>query len=84
MEARHCQIIVGCGAAVLAGDDVIDLEGKPVVWIRNPAVLATMVGAQPNLLNQELVHGLDEAGPSDFSSRRALDCRIESRLPTCR
>ncbi len=84
MEARHCQIIEGCGAAVLAGDDVIDLEGKPVMRIRNPAVLATMVRALPNLLNQELVHGWDEAEPSDFRSRRALDCRIERRLPTCR
>ncbi len=68
----------------LAGDDVIDLEGKPVMRIRNPEVLTAMVGAQPNRLNQELVHGWDEVRPADFRSRRALDCKIERRLPTWR
>ena len=68
---------------MLAADDVIDPEGKPVMRVRNPAVLATWwaLAAQ---LNQELVHGWDDAGPSDFRSRRALDCKIERRLPTCR
>ncbi len=84
METSHCQIIECCGATVLAGDDVIHLEGQPVMWIRNPAVLATMLRALPNLLNQKLVHGWDEPGRSDFRSRRALDCKIESRLPTFR
>jgi hypothetical protein len=69
---------------MLPGDNVIDLEGEPVVGTRDPAVLAAMARALPDLLNQEWVHGRGGAPSSDFRWRRALDWMIDRRLPTCR
>ena len=56
VEAGHRKIIEYRGAAMLPGDNMIDLEGEPIVWIRNPAVLAAVGRSLPYLLNQNLVH----------------------------
>ena len=84
MKTSHCQIIECRGAAVLASDDVINLERESVMRIGNPAVFAPVLRALPNLPDQQLVQGWDDVEPSDFKSGRALDCRIDNRLPTCR
>ena len=67
---------------VLAGDDVIDLERKPVMWVRDAAVLAPIPGPSPDLLDEKRVHELRGRAPPDLRKRRARDCRIASRLPT--
>jgi hypothetical protein len=56
VEAGHREIIEYRRAAVLPGNNVIDLKGEPVVRMRNPAVLAAVFRSLPDLLNQELVH----------------------------
>lgn len=73
MEASHRQVVERLFAAVLPGDYMIDLEGEPVMWIRDPAVLTTMYRPLPDLANQMLVHGFDDTGNSDFRWRRAFD-----------
>jgi len=56
MEAGHRKVIEYCFTAVLPGDNVIHLEGEPVVRIRDPAVLAPMARSLPDSLNQKLVY----------------------------
>lgn len=56
MKTGQRQILDGCGPSVLTGNDVIDLEWKPVLRMWNPAVLAPAAGTLPNSLNQRLVH----------------------------
>ena len=56
VEAGHRKVIEYGGAGVLPGDNMIDLEGEPIVRIRDPAVLAAMGRSLPYLLNQNLVH----------------------------
>ena len=52
----HRKVVKCGGASMLAGDDVIDLEGEPVMRIRDSAILATMTRSLPDLLNQEWVY----------------------------
>ena len=68
--------------AVLAGNNVIDLERNPVPRVRNAAELAAIPRPFPDFLDEERVHEIRGAAPSDLRKRRARDCRIESRLPT--
>jgi len=37
-------------------DDMIDLEGKPVTFLRNPAVFAAMAGPLPDQFLQKAFH----------------------------
>jgi hypothetical protein len=62
-------------AAVLAGDDVIDLERKPVARVRDAAVLAAIPCSFPDSLDEKRVHELRGKAPPDLRKRRARDCR---------
>ncbi len=51
VKASECEVLDRGRPFVLAGDDVIDLEGKTVLRMRYVAVLATIPGTVPNVLN---------------------------------
>jgi hypothetical protein len=59
MEARQCQIVEVGFPVMLSGDDMVDLKRKTVVRKRDPAILASLTGPLPNLLNQPPIHERD-------------------------
>ena len=79
VETRQREVVcVGC-AAVLAGDDVVDVEWQRVSRGRKLAVFAPAPGTLPNLPRQVGMH--------DYRWRRAsraFDWITASRFPTCR
>lgn len=52
VKTGECQILQAGRSCVLPRDDVIDLERKTVVRMRDLAVLTTISGTLPDLLNQ--------------------------------
>jgi hypothetical protein len=56
VRARQRKILFYTLPAMLLGNDVIDLKRKRQAKLWNPAVLATIRRAPPNLVNQLPVH----------------------------
>ncbi len=84
MKAGERQIAGDRQPSVLASDDMVDLKGRAVLRMRDPAVFAAASGPLPNLLDQRLVHRWGEGEFLELRRRRALDCMVDRRLPTCR
>ncbi len=55
-EAAQAKIAGSCRPFVTFRDDVIDLEGKPIAFLRNPAVFAAMAGPLPDQFLQKAFH----------------------------
>ena len=80
VRASQRQIVFHGLAAVLFGDDVVDLEGQRQRPVRHPAILAALGGPLPDAGEQLAIHW-----GSDFESNwRARDCITASKRPMCR
>lgn len=61
-ETRERQVASDRLAAMLLGDDVIDLERHFIACLRHPAVFATVAGTLPDELGKSDFHGLTRHG----------------------
>ncbi len=84
VKAGMRQIVGRRLSAVLASANVIDLKRKSVLRMRNTAIFASSPGSFPNKVNKRWIHEPGVIAGSRFKKRRARDCRMESKLPTCR
>jgi hypothetical protein len=57
MEAGKSEVIRGRRPAVLAGNDVVDLERVVIAILGKAAIFAAPPGALPNQLNAGWIHG---------------------------
>ena len=69
-------------AAMLLGDDVIDLKRKRQNELGKAAVFTPMLGPLPHSPSEVAIHGFREEGCC--RNWRAFDCRIASCVPMCR
>ena len=57
MEATQSQVPRYCGAVMLYGDHVIDLEWRRIISLRHQAVFAAAFGTTSHQFDERLVHG---------------------------
>jgi hypothetical protein len=57
IKTRQAQILWDRPAAVLSGNDVVDLESEQRACLRHLAILATGIGALPDEADKLLFHG---------------------------
>src|SRR5262245_35144303 len=76
MQTRECEVFRISDAAVLAGDNVINLKWSGKIQLRRATVFAKVAGAASNLGSQRIVHERYRFGRrrADFlSARRARE-----------
>ena len=81
-ETGERKVRRGAPAAMLPGDDVIDLEGQRGVRLGEVAILATRRRAsadEAGCLGADPTH----AAPAFFNERRARDCISSRKRPMC-
>ena len=79
VETSQGEVVSRLGAAMLACDDVVDVEWQRVSRDWQVAVFAAAPCPAPNLPYELRIHNYRRRRAS-----RALDCITASRLPTCR
>lgn len=80
VDAGKGQVVEMFCAAVLFGDDMVNLEGEKLRRCGEPAVFTTSGGSFANRPNGLRVHAGEV--PDSTNARRAFDCMIARRLPT--
>jgi hypothetical protein len=75
-KTSQCQILGDCPAAMTFGNDVVDLKGKQVLFLRELTILAARLCPCPDLLNEATLHAL-RAGAVPLAF---LECKASPRF----
>ena len=81
LQARQSQIFHAGLTTVLAGYDVVDVEGRRVRGCGHVAILATPLCAIPDAADQALIHKLrasrEDSNPAFRRATRARECKTD-------
>ncbi len=84
MKTGQSEILGNCPAAMLTGNDVIDLKRGPIESVGQAAILTGSRRSTPYFLLQGLSTGYQDHWPLALREMRALDCMRARRWLTRR